>query len=235
MELEDVRLRWQELDRKLDASLRLEKRVLTEAVLSRAQAASRWAGRGILVEILLGAIPVLWLGSFLADHIREPRFWIAAAVLDVFAVASLGSLLRQQALLRAIDWSGPVAAIQRALAEIRVGRVRATKWTLMIAPLLWTPMLVVALRGFLGVDVYRAFDGAGLFLAANLLFGLAFLGTAVWASRRFSERLHRVPFVRRLLRDLGGRSLGEAEGVVASIERFADPGDQDSAARASGV
>ena len=108
-----------------------------------------------------------------------------------------------------------MAGIQRALAEIRVGRVRATKWTLMLAPLLWTPMLVVALRGFLGVDMYAAFDGAGLFLAGNLLFGLAFLGAAVWASRRFSERLHRVPFVRRLLRDLGGRSLGEAERVAA--------------------
>jgi hypothetical protein len=235
MELEDLRRLWQELDRKLDASLRLDERILAEAVVSRAQAASRRSGRGILVEIVLGAIPVLWLGSFLADHIREPRFWIAAAVLDVFAVASLASLLRQQALLRGIDWSGPVAGIQRAIAEIRVRRVRVTKWTLMLAPLVWTPMLVVALRGFLGVDVYHAFEGAGLFLAANLLFGLAFLAAAVWASRRFSERLHRVPFVRRLLRDLGGRSLGEAEGVVASIHRFAEPGVEDSASRASEV
>jgi hypothetical protein len=222
MEIEDLKRRWQEMDEKIEASLRLNERVLAEAVLARARKSSRWTGRGILVEIVLGAIPVLWLGSFLADHIGEPRFWLPALLLDVFALASFGALLRQQVLLRTIDWSGPVAAIQRTLAEVRVRRVRATKWTLMVAPLLWTPMLVVGLRGFLGVDAYVSFDGAGLFLAANLLFGLAFLGAAVWASRRFSERLQRAPFAARILRDLGGRSLGEAERVVASIDQFED-------------
>src|SRR5215468_1699613 len=106
MELEDLKRRWQEMDERLEASLRLNERVLARSVLARAQTASRWTGRGILVEILLGAIPVLWLGSFLADHIREPRFWIPALFLDVFALASLGSLVRQQVLLQAIDWSG---------------------------------------------------------------------------------------------------------------------------------
>src|SRR5262249_37082509 len=101
MEIEDLRRRWQEVDAKLDASLRLNARLLMEGTRSRARTASRWTGRGILVEILLGAIPVLWLGSFLADHIREPRFWIPALFLDVFALASLGSLVRQQVLLQA--------------------------------------------------------------------------------------------------------------------------------------
>jgi hypothetical protein len=222
MELEEMQRRWQEMDRKLDASLRLNERVLAQAVLSRAQRKSRWTGRGLVLEIVLGVLPVLWLGSFLADHIREPRFWIPALLLDVFAIASFGALLRQRLLLGSIDWSGPVAEIQRALAELRVRRARTTMGTLVVSPLLWTPLLVVALEGFVGVDAYRVFNAA--WFAGNVLFGIAVLVLALWVARRFSERLEGAPLLRRLLRDLGGRSLGEAERAVASIDRFEDRG-----------
>src|SRR5215813_7823293 len=98
MDIEELKRRWQEMDEKLDASLRLNERVLAQAVLARARKASRSTGRGLLVEIVLGAVPVLRLGSFLADHIREPRFWVPALLLDLFALASFAALLRQQLL-----------------------------------------------------------------------------------------------------------------------------------------
>lgn len=218
MELDELKRLWQEQNDRLEASLRWNSRLLNESVLGAARVSSRRAGRGILIELLLGAVPVIWLGSFLADHIREPRFWIPAAALDVAAIAALAALVRQQVALGAIDWSGPVAEIQRRLAEVRIARTRAVRWTLWLSPLLWVPLLVVGARGLLGVDVYATLDTA--WLVGNLVFGLAFLGGAIWASRRFADLPQRHPFVRQLLRDLGGRSLAEAERVLESIDRF---------------
>ena len=79
-------------------------------------------------------------------------------------------------------------------------------------------MFVVGLKGFLGVDAYAGF---GLrFIGANVLFGLVFLGVAVWVSRRYADRLRAHPFLRERLRDLAGRNLAEAERLAAAAEGF---------------
>ena len=218
MELDDLKRRWEEQDRKLDRSLRLNARAVEEAVRGRSRAEARQAGLGLFLELVLGFLPVLWLGSFIADHIREPRFWIPAMALDIFAIATFGGLVRRQVVLRAIDWSAPVLEIQKRLAAVRMGGARATKWTLLLAPLLWTPLSIVAFRGLFGVDSYAAFGAA--YVAANAAFGLLFLAVAVRVSRRYADRAERSPALQRFMRDLGGRNLARAEDSLASLDRF---------------
>jgi hypothetical protein len=221
MELDDLKRRWEEQDRRLDASLRLNTLAVEEAVRGRAQAAARRTSWGLIVEIVLGFVPVLWLGSFIADHIAAPRFWIPAAALDVFAIATFGSLVRRQVVLGSIDWSVPVLEIQKRLATVRIGSVRATKWTFFLAPLLWPPLFIVAFEGFLGVDVYKAFGG--VYVAGNVVFGLLCLALAVWVSRRYAGRMER-SIVRGFVRSLAGQNLTAAEGALGSLERFESDG-----------
>ncbi len=218
MELDDLKRRWEEQDRKLDASLRLNARVLKESVLGRAELAIRRMSRGLLVELLVGLLPLLWLGSFIADHIGEPRFWIPAAALDVCAIALVIALVRLRLAIRSVDYAAPILGIQKRLESIRVRRIRATLWTLALAALAWTPLLIVGLKGFLDVDAYAVFSAG--WLVANVLFGLAVLAAAVWVSRRFADRMERSPLLQRLMRDLAGRNLADAEGFLGSLARF---------------
>jgi hypothetical protein len=221
MDLEDLRRIWQEQDRKLSEILRADARRAAESVLRRAETSTRGVAWSVLLDLILSAIPVLWLGSFVADHIEEPAFGIPAVMLDVLAIALLAAYARQYATLRRLDWSGPVAAIQQRLADFRVRRARTARWILFLAPLLWALMLVVGLKGFLGIDAFGTFGGR--FIAANFLFGLLFLGLALWVSHRYADRLRRHPFLRERLRDLAGRNLAEAERLAAAAAGFARP------------
>jgi len=220
MDLEDLRKIWQDQDRKLAEILRADARRAAQAALRRAETSTRMIAWGVLVDLVLAAVPVIWLGSFIADHVVEPALAIPAAALDVLAIALLAAYARQYASLRTMDWTGPVAAIQQRLAEHRARRLRVARGILFLSPLLWALMLIVGLKAFFGVDPYAS--PTHRWIVANVLFGLLFLAAAVWTARRYADRFQGHPVVRERLRDLAGRNLAEAERFAAAAGELTD-------------
>ena len=218
MELDDLKRRFNEQDRKLDAALRLNRRLLQASVLGKAETSLGGLSRLLWFEVLANLLPAFWLGSFLANHVSEPRFLIPAAALHLCVIALIVAAVRQLVALKAVDYGEPIVVIQKRLESLRVERIRATMLTFLFAPLLWTPLMIVALRGLLGVDAYAAFGAP--FLIANLALGLLLIPLAVWISRRYEARMKRSPLVQGLMRNLAGRSLASAADVVRSITEF---------------
>jgi hypothetical protein len=218
MDFEDLQRGWEEQNRKLDASLRLNTRILTQSALGKAETATRRLSWLLLFELPLDALLLFGLGSFIAQHATDARFLIPAVALHLYVIVLASSSVRQVFALRGIDYSAPIVAIQKRLGALQVERTRVMKWVFLSAPLVWTPLLIVSLKGLLGVDPYAIFSGA--WLAANLLFGVAVIALALWISRRYADRMERSPFLRRLMRDLAGHNLNAALGFVGSVERF---------------
>lgn len=218
MDLDDLKQRWEDHDRKLDASLRLNARLLRASTLGKAETALRrlsWLlGCGLFLDFLIA----LWLGSFAADHAAEPRFLIPAAVLGAGVIALAIAAVRQLAAIGQLDYGEPIVALQRRLESLRLQRTRETQITLLLAPLVWTPLLIVVLKGLLGVDAYALLDGR--WLAANVLFGLAVIPLALWAARRYADRCQGSPLAQRLLRDLAGYNVNAAAGFLSALARF---------------
>ena len=219
MELDDLKRRWEAQDSKLDAGLRLNASLLQATVLQKTRGALRWLTVGLWLGLLCNALSVLLLGSFWFDHLHEPRFLIPGVVLHLGALALLIAGLRQIVALSQIDYGAPVVEIQRRLGAIRIVREREVKWTFLLAPLAWPPLLIVALRGLLGIDAYATL-GAG-YLAANVAVGLAVLVLALWIARRYADRMKGSPWFRSFLHSLAGYSLNRATGFVDSLDRFA--------------
>lgn len=218
MDFDDLKQRWEDQDRKLDASLRLNASLVRTSALSKAKTAMRRLSLFLGIEVLLDFGLVLLLGSFLGDHWMEARFLLPAALLDLGLILLLIAGAHQWIALRNLDYSAPVLRIQKRMESLRMQRLRATKWTLLAAPLLWVPMLIVGLKGLLGVDAYLILPGG--WLIANLLFGLAVIPLAVWISRRYADRMDRSPLVQRLLRDLAGYNLNAAADFLSSLAQF---------------
>ena len=218
MDLDDLKQRWEEADRKLDASLRLSTRLLRESTLSKAARATSRLSWLMLPEILLNLGLVVWLGSFLADHFTQARFAIPALALDLGAIALLIAQGHQWLALRRLDYGAPVVAIQKEIGRLRLQELRVFKWVMITAPLAWTPLLIVAIKGLTGLDAYAIFSGA--WLAANVAFGLAVLLLAVWISRRYADRMERSPRIQSLMRSLSGYNLNAAAGFLTSLARF---------------
>ena len=218
---DDLKLLWMETDRRLasmEPVLRLNARLAQAGIRDRTRSRLGFVYFVLWYEVGFAALAVVIIGAYLADNFAALRFAIPAAALQAAAVLNLALAARQLVGLHAIDFAGPVLAIQRALAEVRVVRARSNRWLLLSAPLLWALAVVVVPHGLVGLDAYRVFGFP--WVAGNLAVGLAVMAAAAWAGRRLSPSSRGLAFVRWLGDDLTGRKVAEASGFLEDIAAF---------------
>ena len=220
MELDAFKEKWAEHDRKLDVSIRLNRQLLMAANLNRLRSPLRRLAFFLGLESIIQVAVVVALGYFIYEHIATMRFALPAAALDVFAIAILSAMIRQIAGALQIDYDKPIAIIQKQLEYLRVLSIRYIQGIFLVATVAWTPLLIVALKGFWGLDAYRLFGTA--YLLANLLVGLAIIPLAIWLSKKFGGRMGRSPVMQRLMKDLAGYNLNAATGFLATLSEFED-------------
>jgi hypothetical protein len=218
VELDDLRKTWAEYDRKLDVNIRLSKQLLIATNLNRVRSPLRRLAFFLGLEAVIQFAVVVALGSFIFEHIAMVRFALPAAALDVFAIAILIAIIRQMVAALQTDYDQPIAIIQKRLEDLRVLRIRYIQGIFLVATLAWTPLLIVALKGFWGLDAYRLLGTA--YLVANLLVGLAIIPLAIWLSRKFADRMGRSPMIQRFMKDLAGYNLNAAAGFLAALSEF---------------
>jgi hypothetical protein len=216
MELDEMKALWAAHDVKIEQSLRLNRRLLAAIQLNRARSSMQWLIVGLVLEAGIQFIAILAVGSFLYAYWGNPRFEIPGLLVDIFAIGIFSSLIRQIVMASQIDYSAAVTAIQRRIEDLRILRIRTVQGILSLSPLLWTPLLIVCLKGLLGFDAYQHLSL--LWLGANTLFGIAFAVGVAWAARSYADQLGSSPLIQRLARDLAGHSLNSATRFVASID-----------------
>jgi len=218
MEFDDLKKQWEGLDAKLDAAMRLNRRVLDERVLSKTGRAMTRLGWLLALELALGIVAVLLTGSFVADHIREPRYLAPGLVLHGFVIAQIGVLVRQLAMTRQIDYAAPLVEIQKRIESLEIFNIRTFVWTLIASPLLWAALLIVVPKGIVGIDVYAEL---GLkYIVANVVLGLALIAVGLLVSRRYADRFSGSPLGRKVMRGLAGYNLTAARRHLASLAQF---------------
>lgn len=215
LDLDEMKQKWAEHDRKLDESIRLNRQLLSEKHLDGARSAlQRLAALLALGAIVWFAIAVA-LGSFIYEHISTLRFALPAAALDLFAIGMFVATIRQIAAVQQIDYSRPIAAIQKQLETLRVLRIRITQGALLAGAVVWAPFVIVVSKAIFGANTYDA-----AWLWANVLFGLSLIPLAIWLSKRFGDRVGQSPFIQRLMRDIAGRNLNAATDFLARLSQF---------------
>ncbi len=224
VEMDDLRKTWADYDRKLDTNVRLSRQLLMATTLNRVRSPLRRLAFFLGLESIIQLAVVAALGSFIYEHIALVWFALPAAVLDVFAIVILVAMIRQIAGALRIDYDKPIAIIQKELEHLRVLRIRYIQGIFLVATLAWTPLLIVALKGFWGLDAYRLFGTA--YLVANVLVGLAIIPLALWLSKKFSDRMGRSPIIQRLMKDLAGYNLNAATAFLAKLSEFEKEGSQ---------
>jgi hypothetical protein len=225
MELDELKALWSQSNRRLEASLRLNTLMLQQINLQKADSSMRRFSFGLAVETVVNLIALMLVGSFTADHVREPQFFVPAVLIGISAVALVAAGIRAIVHANSIDYDEPVVAIQKQFEQLRLLRVRSTLATLLFAPLMWVPLLIVVARGVFGVDIYAYVSSA--WLAANVLFGLAVIPLGILAARRFGNRFGRHSAMRSLADHVAGHSLVAARDSLDTIRRF-EEGDEPS-------
>jgi hypothetical protein len=220
IDLELLQQKWAEQDRKLDATLRLNRQLLVAASLNRVPSPLRRFAFFMGLEALICFAVAAMLGQFLYVHRSEPRFLLPALALHAWVIANLAFAIRQMVMALQIDYDKPIAAIQKHLEYLRLLRIRFLQCSLLTGQLVWwVPALIVLFKGALGVDAYQAFGGT--LLAVNFLFSLAVIPLAIWMSRTFGPRMGRSPILQRLIWAIAGHNLNAASRFLATLSEFA--------------
>jgi hypothetical protein len=213
MELDELKERWAEHDRKLDLSIRLNRQLMRETYTRRAKSAL-WRLAAMLAVGSIAMLPVIiFLGAFTAKNWPMLRFTIPAIVLDIAAIAALAALNAQIGMALTIDYSQPIAAIQKRLEMLRKFRIRYIQAIFVSSVLLWAPIFIVVMKTFLGADVYRLAGTS--WIVTNVAIGLAVLALGIWLFKKFEPRMSP-----QFLRDLAGYNLKAASGFMATLAEF---------------
>jgi len=219
MELDALKEKWAEHDRKLDISIRLNRQLLRAANMHRVRLPLWRFALFVGLGALIGLVGPVILGQFIYQHWTEPRFALSGVILDVWVIANLAASIRQMAMALRIDYDKPVAVIQKQLGSLRVLRIRTIQWALLTGQMVWwIPFLIVTLKGIWDVDAYKVL-GTG-FLVTNLAIGMAIIPLAIWVSGKFGDRMGRSPAIQWLMRGLAGYNLNAATSFLATLSDF---------------
>lgn len=215
--LEDL---WDAYERRLETDVPAYGRLhaIRESKLSKAHSALRKLANGVAVEIVFAVVPMVLLGGFIADHAGTPKYLLPALALVTMTAFQLAFGVYQLGVLHDTDFSTPVIALQKRLAQLRVHRIQVVRLTLLVSPLLWVPLLLVAIKGITGADPYAILDSG--WLLANVIFGAAVIPIGWWVSRHFAHRFGRTHALRRVMDDIAGRSLVDAMTYLDDLAQF---------------
>jgi hypothetical protein len=220
MDLDELKEKWINYDRKLDESLRLNRRLLQAMKLPRAKSKLQRLAMGLSLESVLWLVGIVALGQFIYRNITVMRFALPAAFLDLYAIANFAVLIAQIASALQIDYDKPIAVIQKQIEALRVLRIRYIQGSVVGGFIVWVPFVIVVLEMFLGIDAYRIFGTA--WLLANVLFGLVPIALAIWISKKLTRTIGRYPRIQKFLNDLAGYNINAARRTIAALSEFED-------------
>ena len=219
MDLDILKEKWAEQDRKLDISIRLNRQLLVAANMNRLRSPLRRFAFFTGIGAFLGLITLVILGRFIGTHWAEPRFALPAVALHLWVIAMGAASIRQMVMALQIDYNKPIALIQKQIESLRALRLRIIRWGLLTGQLVWwIPFLIVVLKGLWDVDAYKVVSVP--YLIVNVAMGLALIPTAIWVSRKFGDRMDRSPAVQRLMMELAGHNITAASDFLATLAEF---------------
>ncbi len=232
-DLDGLRTRWNEHADALQDKVRLNPAALRGLLAADADPQLDTLARRTRNGVIFNSIIAVLLAAFLWLHAAELRYVLAAGVLFVvYAAVAIDGALQYRA-FRRIDLAGPVVTTQNQLADLTRRRLRLAKWMAILWPVLWIPLLFVALRAVFGFDAMALMSAnawtillACWLLWASLVLAVAALG-AEWTTHS--------PWLRRVLDELTGRGLDRARttaDLLARNERGEDIAPADFAAAA---
>lgn len=215
MELDDLKLAWQSLDRQLETQNALNLQLLRERKLDQARGSLRPLYWGQLLQIPFGLAFVALASLLWMSAPQHASTVVAGIVVHAYGVITLicaGMVLGQ---IGKIDYAAPVVEIQKQLARLRRLYVRTGMFAGLPWWFLWVPLLMT-LAGLGDVDLLARAPGL---VWGGLAGGAAGLLATAWF-HRWSRHPSRPHLARAMDDAVAGDSLRRAQAALDEVLRF---------------
>jgi len=222
MTLETLQQQWQQLDRKIEQTLTLQRELATQAIIQPARRRINRLAVWPAIDVAFCAVVLLMLGSFTYDHRQDWRIVLPSLIVTFGAILLLADSIRQLMRIAELDWTGPVAAIQQSLDGLRVAKIRQFKWIILLSPLVGFCGLLVGLHGLFEwltegrLLILDKLDQR--WIIANFIFGVLFVPAGYFLAGILARKCHCFSWWRSVLDDIAGTSLKRARQDVERWE-----------------
>jgi hypothetical protein len=213
MELDEMKLAWQNLDRRLDQQHALSVQLFRDTRLEKMRRGLRPLVWGQALQIVIGVLGLLILAPMWMPHWRDPAVLIAGLVMHAYCIALVVFGAVVEARVAQIDHAAPVLAIQRQLMALR--RIYAIGGALVLGLPWWfltAPLLVVLTRGVI-------MQVAPSVIWIQLGVGAIGLLASLWFYR-WLQQPGRAEWARKFDDSSTGGSLRRALAATSDIARF---------------
>jgi hypothetical protein len=215
MELDELKIAWQALDRKLQQSNAIQLQLFKDGRLKNMRAGLRPLFWGQIVQILFGVLTILIGIAFWSQHRDVAHLFCTGLILHIYGVLTIIAAGFTLGRIRIIDYAAPVLSIQKQLASVRrayvgSGIVVGYSWWF-----LWIPFAVVVFD-LLGVDIVTVAPG---FVLLSIVIGIVGL-LAMWGFHVWASSSRRGKFAQRYAENLSGGSLRRAQRVLDEVKQF---------------
>ena len=216
MELDELKLAWQTLDRRLEQQQAINLHLFTESRVHKAKSSLRWLFLCKIGQIALAAMATAFFAAFWIAHRHNPVLLVSGLAMHAYSVAMISTGVMELLLVVRIHYAAPVLTIQKYLNYLKLYRNRMMPWLGLSWWLLWIPLTLIAFKALLGVDLWaNAPDAVGIFL----LTGGAGLLATLWLVYASPQRLRKP--IRAYLRDSNtGLSIQRAQAMLEELEQF---------------
>jgi hypothetical protein len=217
MELDEMKLAWQALDRRLEQRHALGLGLFRQGWSDRMRQHLRPLLWGQSLQIAFGVGAMLWGIDFWSTRLGDWKAMACGIAMQAFRVLMVAFAARLLYLLRGLDFAGPVLEIQRRLAAMRQWRVKVeAPLFVLLGSFMWIPAILMLILGETeraGVDLWRKAPALPLWLVLNGFLALALAALTTWAVRKAGR-------ARWLENHFTGSAIRNAEAEWVEIERF---------------
>jgi hypothetical protein len=212
MELDDMKLAWQTLDRRLDLQNALQLFQVRQTQLDKTRGKLRRLYWGKIVQILFGDA-LIYFGIMSAIRYYDVVHLLACSVLVlayglltvIFGGVTIGTIA-------SIDYTAPVVAIQKRVGALQRTYALASPCLGLPWWFLWIAIFVLEMKAMLGIDLFVTLPA---FIWINAVIGVAGFVATAWYLRRRNARLLGVQDASD-----APRNLRSAKGDLDEISRF---------------
>lgn len=145
MELDDMKLAWQTLDRQLERRYALDFHAFKATRLDRLRTSLRPMQIGLVARILFGAALIAVSVATWPNYWQYPVIVICGIAVQIYGIVTCAISGRALWLIHEIDYAAPVLRIQQELARLRVFHLRTSFWLGNVWWVLWVAFLPLLL------------------------------------------------------------------------------------------
>jgi len=215
MELDEFKREWQALDRKLDRSIALNVRLLTEKRTRRSKLRLLPMLALQPVQMVVGVALTIFFARFWIANLGTWPLVVSGVFLHALSIGLVIDAVVRTALIVRINYASPVVTIQRYLALMRRWEIRSFKWSWVAVWLAAPALLMVGAKLSTTFNLWSVAPNVIIYTAIGSVVG-------VGLSYLFDLWARRSPRLNAAMNNMYvGYSIAGAQASLDEIDEFA--------------